>query len=273
MEFRVLGALEVGADGRLLDLGGSRQQIVLAVLVLNANHSVSQDRLVEAIYDEDPPATSRAQVQICISGLRRLFAAHGHPEMIVTTRQGYMLRVPADAIDLRRFESLVGRARKARDDGRHREAVQHYRDALSLWRGPAFEGIESRSVQALAGWAAEQRITANEDCIQRELELGRHQELVGELTRLVREHSLREGFAAQLMTALYRSGRQAEALRVYREARRVMIEELGIEPNERLQQLEAAILTSDESLDPPAPPVEVPAEPRVAVASVPNMLP
>ncbi|WP_344920015.1 AfsR/SARP family transcriptional regulator [Streptosporangium oxazolinicum] len=273
MEFRVLGALEVTASGRQLDLGGSRQQIVLAVLILNANHSVTLDRLVEAIYDDDPPATSRAQVQICISALRRLFSAHGHPEMIVTTRQGYVLRVTADAIDARRFESLVSRARKARNGRCYQEAIQHYRDALALWRGPALEGIESRLVRSLASWTAEQRITANEDCVQLELDLGRHHELVGELVRLVREHPLREGLIGQLMLALYRSGRQAEALQAYRDARQLIVEELGIEPNERLQQLEAAILTSEELLDPHPPPAEVPVETRARAPSVPGMLP
>lgn len=273
MEFRVLGALEVTASERQLDLGGARQQIVLAVLILNANHSVTLDRLVEAIYDEDPPATSRAQVQICISALRRLFSAHGHPEMIVTTRQGYMLRAPADAIDARRFESLVSRARKARDGRLFPEAIQHYREALALWRGPAFDGIDSRAVQALASGVAEQRVTANEDCVQLELDLGRHHELVGELAALVQEHPLREGLAAQLMVALYRSGRQAEALQVYRDARRVIVEELGIEPNERLQQLESAILTSDESLEAQPPPAAAQAEPPARPPAVPGMLP
>lgn len=273
MEFRVLGPLEVTAGGRQLDLGGSRQQIVLAVLVLNANHSVSLDRLMEAIYDDAPPPTSRAQVQICISALRRLFSAHGGHEMIVTTRQGYALRTPADSIDARRFEALVSQARKARDGHCYQEAIQHYRDALALWRGPALDGIESRVVQSLAGWAAEQRITANEACIQLELDLGRHHELVGELARLVEEHPLREGLVAQLMTALYRSGRQAESLQVYRNARTTMIEELGIEPSDRLQQLESAILTADESLDPPVPTEEAPLEPRARAPSVPSMLP
>src|SRR5690606_7469474 len=153
------------------------------------------------------------------SALRRLFSAHGHPEAIVTTRQGYMLRVPDDAIDMRRFEKLVKQARKARDDRCYREAIRYYREALALWRGPAFDGIESRAVQALARWAAEQRLNANEECLQLELDLGRHHELVSELVRLVQENPLREGLISQLMIALYRSGRQAEALRVYREAR------------------------------------------------------
>ncbi|WP_344486756.1 AfsR/SARP family transcriptional regulator [Nonomuraea monospora] len=278
MEFRVLGALEVSADGRQLGPGGARQQIVLAVLLLNANRSVTLDRLVEAIYDDDPPATARAQVQICISALRRLINRDGHAEMIVTTRQGYTLRAPMESIDAHRFDNLVGRARKARDQRQPEEAISHYRSALSLWRGPALDGIESRYVQALGSWLTEQRITANEECVQLELDLGRHQELVGELSRLVKENPLREGLIAQLMTALYRSGRQAESLQVYRDARRSMVDELGIEPNERLQQLEAAILGSDDSLAAPAPPTVAAApaaEPVVVtpIPAVPRMLP
>ncbi|MGW0481044.1 BTAD domain-containing putative transcriptional regulator [Nonomuraea sp. NPDC003214] len=273
VEFRLLGALEATADGRNLELGGTRQQIILAALLLNADRPVAMTRLMEAIYDDEPPATSRAQVQICISALRRVFAAHGRPDMIVTKPQGYALLAEPGEIDARVFETLVARARKLRDDRNPEEAIRHYREALGLWRGPALDGIESRLLQAIAGQLTEQRITANEDCIQLELELGRHHELVGELTGLVSIHPLRERFIAQLMTALYRSGRQAESLQVYRDARRMMIEELGIEPNERLQQLESAILTADESLEAPAPPTLVTVEPRPGPSSVPGMLP
>ncbi|MBG0829051.1 tetratricopeptide repeat protein [Planomonospora sp. ID67723] len=273
MEFRVLGALEVASEGRHLDLGGSRQQVVLAVLLLNADRPVTTERLMEAIYGDNPPATSRAQVQICVHALRRLFSANNALEVIATRPQGYALQVDDDQIDARRFENLVLKARKARDGHSFEEAVTHYRDALALWRGPALEGIESRLVQSAASRFAEQQITANEDCIQLELNLGRHHELVSELTRLVEEHPLREQLVGHLMTALYRSGRQAEALQVYRNARRTMIDELGIEPNERLQQLESAILTSDESLDPPDPPTRISVEPRLALPAVPSMLP
>ncbi|WP_214416975.1 AfsR/SARP family transcriptional regulator [Sphaerisporangium fuscum] len=273
MEFGILGSLEASAGNHRLDLGGIRQQIVLAVLLLDANRVVTIGRLMEAIYGDEPPTTARAQVQICISSLRRLFAANGSPDMISTQSLGYSIRVAAGQIDAQRFESLVQRARTAREARNVNEAIRHYREALALWRGPALDGIDSRLVQAAASRLTEDRITANEDCIQLELDLGRHHELVGELTELTEEYPLRERLRGQLMTALYRSGRQAEALQVYRNARRTMIEELGIEPNERLQQLEHAILTSDESLDPPAPPgkVEIPAP--VSVPSVPGMLP
>ncbi|RCG26530.1 SARP family transcriptional regulator [Sphaerisporangium album] len=273
MEFGILGALEASVAGRRLDLGGIRQQIVLGVLLLDANRVVTIGRLMEAIYGDEPPTTARAQVQICISSLRRLFAANGSPDIISTQSLGYAIRVAADEIDAQRFESLVQRARRARESRNVNEAIRHYREALSLWRGPALDGIDSRLVQSAASRLAEDRITANEDCIQLELDLGRHHELVGELTELTEEYPLRERLRGQLMTALYRSGRQAEALQVYRNARRTMIEELGIEPNERLQQLEHAILTSDESLDPPAQPERVQAQPAPTVPNVPGMLP
>ncbi|WP_433256949.1 AfsR/SARP family transcriptional regulator [Streptosporangium sp. CA-135522] len=274
MDFRVLGPLEVAAGDQRLDLGGIRQQTVLAVLLLDANRAVTTGRLMEAIYGDEPPTTSRAQVQICISALRRLFAAHGNADVIATQSQGYALQADSSQIDSHRFENLVLQARRAREGRDLDQAIQHYRKALALWRGPALDGIESRLVQSAASRLAEHRITANEDCVQLELDLGRHHELVGELTELMEEHPLRERLRGQLMLALYRSGRQAEALQVYRLARQTMIDELGIEPNERLQQLEYAILTSDESLDLPAQPViAVAEEPSARVPSVPGMLP
>ncbi|WP_433496318.1 AfsR/SARP family transcriptional regulator [Sphaerimonospora sp. CA-214678] len=274
MEFRILGDLEAEVHGHLVDLGGIRQQTVLAVLLLDAGRPITISRLMEAVYGDDPPNTSRAQVQICISALRRLLSGAGAPPGVISTRgNGYSITVEDDLLDSNRFERLVRQARRARDGRAYDTAVKHYREALRLWRGPALESIVSPLVRAAADRLCEHRITANEDCVELELELGRHHELVGELTRLVEEHPLRERLRGQLMMALYRSGRQAEALEVYRRARRTMIEELGIEPNERLQQLEYAILTCDESLRPPEPTIEVSTEPPISVPSVPGMLP
>ncbi|MEU9886319.1 BTAD domain-containing putative transcriptional regulator [Sphaerisporangium sp. NPDC051011] len=274
MEFRILGPLEVFAGTERLDIGGTRQRITLANLLLDANRVVTVDRLAEAIYGDDLPPTSRAQVQICISSLRRLFAANGDPDIISTQSRGYTIRVDEGRLDMRRFEELTSRARRAREAGAADEAVNHYREALALWRGEALEGIDSRPVQAAASRLNEERILTNEDCVQLELDLGRHQQLVGELTRLVEGYPLRERLRGQLMLALYRSGRRAEALQVYRLARETMIEELGIEPNEQLQRLEQAILTADDSLDAPAEVTSVPAEPPPAPSfPVPGLLP
>ncbi|MDF5757183.1 BTAD domain-containing putative transcriptional regulator [Spongiactinospora sp. TRM90649] len=285
MEFRVLGPLEVAVGDRRLDLGGIRQRTVLALLLLDPNRIVTIGRLMVAIYGDNPPTTSRSQVQICISALRRMFAKHGVNDLISTHSQGYAIQAGAEQIDAHRFESLLQRARQSRETGDAEDAARQYREALSLWRGPVLDGIESRLVQSAAGRLTENRIAAQQDCIELELELGRHQDLVGELTELVEEHPLRERLRGQLMLALYRSGRQAEALQVYRTARRTMIDELGLEPNEHLQRLEYAILTSDERLavpvkqapapDPaPAPqPVEEEPRPPQPGGNVPHMLP
>lgn len=270
MEFYILGLLEAVRTNERLDLGGIRQQTVLATLLLDPNRVVTTRRLMEAIYGDDPPSTSRAQVQICISALRKLFAGHGDSDIISTHPQGYSIRVPEEQIDAKRFESLLLAAQLARRTENLAEAVRLYRQALSLWRGPALDGIDSRLVQSAAGRLAEHRITANEDCVQLELDLGRHHEVIAELTELIEAYPLRERLRGQLMTALYRSGRQAEALQVYRQTRQALIEELGIEPNERLQQLEHAILTSDESL---GAPVQHTVEVTAAVPKVPGMLP
>lgn len=254
MEVRVLGPLEVLIDGNRLDLGGHRQQIVFASLALEANRVVPVGRLMEAIYGDDLPSTSRAQVQICVSALRRLFNTHDHPDTIVTRSQGYLLRVTDGDLDLDRFSSLVEGGRRARSSQNFDEAVRHSRAALALWRGRALYGLESRLVQSAANRLDERRINLHEDCVELELELGRHRDLIPELSDLVEQHPLRERLRGQLMLALYRSGRQAEALDVYRQARRTMIDELGLEPNQWLQQLEHAILTSDEELAAPVSP-------------------
>ena len=257
----------VGAER--LELGGTRQQIVLATLLLSANSLVTVGRLQEAIYGEDLPPTSRSQVQISVSSLRRLFASHGHATTITTRARGYVIEVGTGQLDSRRFEELVAAARAARGAGHLDRAAASYRDALRLWRGPALEGIDSQLLQAAASRLDEQRITATEDRIDLELELGRHHELVGELTELVEEFPLREQLRRQLMLALYRCDRTAEALQVYRQARKTMINELGIEPGERLQRLEHAILSSDPALDPPAGPVRI----QPVQQQVPGLLP
>jgi DNA-binding SARP family transcriptional activator/tetratricopeptide (TPR) repeat protein len=264
MEFRVLGPLEAADDnGRRLDLGGHRQQIVLASLVLEHGRMISVGRLLTAVYGERLPNSARAQVQICVSALRRMLAANGRPEAITTRHQGYALEVPDNEVDLQRFETLLTRANVAADNG---EAVRLYRDALRMWRGVPLEGLESEPLRAAAERLVERRLTVTEECIDRELGLGRHGDLIAELTGLVAAYPLRERMRGQLMLALYRCGRQAEALECYRSARRTLIEELGLEPGEALQQLERSILSSDRALrmEPPREIVEVP-RPVVAV--------
>jgi DNA-binding SARP family transcriptional activator/Tfp pilus assembly protein PilF len=252
-----------------LELGGARQQTVLATLLLSPNKVVTLDRLLEAVYGEDLPPTSRAQAQISISSLRRLFATQGHEGVITTHDRGYVIQVERGQLDSLRFDESVTAARAARVEDQPDLAIARYRDALRLWRGPALDGIDSQLVQAAVSRLDEQRIAANEDCIELELEVGRHHELVGELGELVAQHPLRERLRAQLMLALYRCGRIAEALQVYRLARRALIDELGIEPSDRLRQLEQSILASDSDLELPVAPTRA----HQVRQQVPNLLP
>lgn len=249
MEFRILGPLEVSIDQQPVPILGVRQQTVLGMLLLGANRTVTIERLVDAAYGDDRPATARAQVQISMSTLRRLFAAHGRVDVIATRQHGYAINVPAQSLDYQCFEDLVSAARQARSAGDAEGAIGTYRRALALWRGDLLSGIESRPVRIAASRLAECRLLSNEDCIQLELDLGRHHDLIGELTELVAAYPLRERLRSQLMTALYRCGRDAEALHVYQDGRRILIEELGIEPPKRLQQLVHAILTGDRDRD------------------------
>jgi DNA-binding SARP family transcriptional activator len=269
VKFRILGPLEIMAGPDRLDLGGPRQQIVAAALLISANRIVTMDRLLEAIYGEDPPPTSRAQAQISISLLRRLFASHSNDEIISTREPGYVIQVASGQLDSEQFQELVTAARAARDGGRNDQVVAYYRDALRLWQGPALDGINSEVVRAAASRLDEQRVATTEDCLEVELDLGRHHELVGELTELVHKFPLREQIRGLLMLALYRCDRAAEALQVYRRARCTLIEELGIEPGETLQRLQHAILISDPSLQPPAEPIRI----QQAGPQIPNLLP
>jgi len=251
VDFRILGPVEIAVGSERLELGGTRQHIVVAALLLSANKVVSMDRLLEAIYGEDPPLTARAQAQISISSLRRMFATYSCEPVITTQTHGYAINVDDGQLDRVRFEELVAAARAARKANNVDLAVAKYRDALRLWRGPALDGIDSMLLRAAADRLDEQRIATNEERLNLELDLGRHHELVGELSELIHDYPLRERLRGQLMLALYRSDRAGEALGVYHQARRAMLDELGIEPGARLQQLANAIATADPALDLP----------------------
>jgi DNA-binding SARP family transcriptional activator/tetratricopeptide (TPR) repeat protein len=254
-----------------LDLGGARQQVVLAALLLSPNKVVTMDRLIEAIYGADLPPTARAQAQISISSLRRLFAGRGHAGIIATHGRGYAIEVAREQLDSSQFDDLTGAARAACEEHKLDLAVARYRDALRLWRGPALDGIDSQLVQVAVSRLDEQCIAANEDRIGLELKLGRHHELIGELGELGARYPLRERPRGQLMLALYRCGRVAEALQVYQFTRRAMIDELGIEPSEQLRRLERSILAADPGLDLPSAPVRMAA--HQVGQPVPKLLP
>jgi len=232
MEYRLLGPIEVLDGERRLPLGGPKQRALLAVLLLGANRVVPRSELVEAVWPDAPPPTAATAVQVYVSRLRKTL-----PEGVLETRPaGYLLHVEPGQLDLERFERLAS-------EGRPREA-------LALWRGAPVEGIE------LGAWArAEvQRLTelhaaVLEVRVAADLALGRHAEVIGELEALVARHPLRERLRGQLMLALYRAGRQTEALEQYRAARAVLRDELGLEPDAALQQLHGAILRQERGLE------------------------
>ena len=248
MEFRLLGPLEVRDEGRLLALGGAKQRGLLAILLLHANQVVSSDQLTGALWGEEPPQSAASALRVHVAQLRK--ALGGGQAVLVTRAPGYLVEVESDQLDLDRFERLTGEAGRALADGRWREASSALREALALWRGPPLADFaDAPFAQAQIGRLQELRLVALERRIHAELALGEHADLVGELQTLVTEQPLREHLRAQLMLALYRCGRQAEALATYQETRRLLLEELGIEPSAELQQLERAILRQEPSLD------------------------
>jgi DNA-binding SARP family transcriptional activator len=243
LAFRILGPLEIDADGEPVSLAGQKQRALMALLLLDANRVVSTDRIVDALWGERPPKTAATSLQNLVSQLRKLLG----PETVVTRPPGYELRVPPQQLDLHRFERLVDEARGSTSAD---ERGAMLREALALWRGPPLADVGFEAfVQAEITRLEELRLRVLEDRIDAELEAGRHAELVGELESLAAEHPLRERLRGQLMLALYCSGRQAEALQIYHDTRRVLVEELGIDPSPSLQQLHGAILRQDPALE------------------------
>jgi predicted ATPase/DNA-binding SARP family transcriptional activator len=243
MQFRILGPLEVSNGDRLVSLAGA-QRSLLALLLLSANEVVSADRLIDELWGEEVPQSGRTALQVRVSQLRK---ALGDPGVRIATRApGYLLRVDPDELDLHCFERLVRDA----DGAEPADAAVKLRQALDLWRGPPLVDLSYASfAQPAIRRLEEMRLAVLEKRIEAELELGREAELVAELERLVGEHPFRERFHAQLMLALYRCGRQADALATYQNARRVLVEELALEPSAPLGQLQQAILRHEPSLD------------------------
>jgi DNA-binding SARP family transcriptional activator len=253
LEFRALGPLEVWREGRPLKLGRARQRALLAALLLNANEVVSAERLIEELYGGDPSGTAANALQALVSRLRRLLeegAEDGGEGVVVTRSPGYLLRVDQEQVDVTRFERLAADGREALAAGDPIRAGGLLRDALALWRGPPLVDIPlAEFVQADARRLEELRLAALTDRIDADLATGGGDELVPELEALVAANPLKERLRGQLMLALYRAGRQADALAVYRDTRQLLREELGLEPSKALQQLERAILTQDAALD------------------------
>lgn len=265
MEFRILGPLEVWNEGCQVAIPGERQRAVLALLLLHANEVVSIDRFIDELWEE-PPASGAKALRVRISQLRKALPGG----VLETLAPGYRLRVGRDELDLHRFEQLAEEGRRALDVGDAAGAGALLREALAVWRGPALADFAyQRFAQAAIGRLEEVRLAVLELRVDADLVLGRHAEVVGELEELIDAQPLRERPRGQLMLALYRSARQAEALEVYQCARRVLVDELGIEPGPALQELERRILQHDPSLDLPRAepaPVSMPGERSILAA-------
>jgi DNA-binding SARP family transcriptional activator len=254
IEFRVLGPLEVSRGGRPLSIAG-KPAALLALLLVHANEVVSTDRLIDGLWGDTPPKSAAKLVQGYVSQLRRSLTAGsdedgGDGGLVLTRPSGYILRLDEGQLDAERFRTLLDQARTALAEGGADVAAQILGEALDLWRGPpladfAYEPFAQEEIAQLE----ELRLIGLEERVEAALALGRHAELVGELEALVGHHPLRERLRAQLMLALYRCDRQSEALLAYQQARRLLVEELGLEPSRRLRALEQAILRQDRSLD------------------------
>ena len=251
MELRILGPFQAFDDsGREVGLPTGRERALLAALVLRRGEVVSIDALVDALWADAAPSTAVKAVQGYVSHLRRVLGSDG---ALVTQAPGYVLRVPAETVDAHRFETFAAEAWRTLHDDDPESALVTFERALALWRGPAlvdfaFADFAQREIRRLD----ELHLETVEGRFEAMLQLGRHGAVVAELETRVAEHPLRERLRGQLMLALYRSGRQAEALQVYRDGRRLLADELGLEPGVELQRLERAILSQDTSLDAPA---------------------
>ena len=245
LELRLLGPLEALRGGSPLALGGQKPRALLAALALEAGRVVSVDRLVEALWPGDPPETASHAIQVYVSQLRKSIGA----DLLLTRPPGYVLALDPEQVDAHRFARLTQEGGAALESGDAAAAERALRDALALWRGPALaDFLYEPFAQTEIARLEDLRSVVLEERIEADLALGRHAELVSELEALVQAQPLRERSRAQLMLALYRSGRQADALAAYRAARETLVEELGIDPGPELRELEAAILRQDESL-------------------------
>ena len=249
MYFRLLGACDISVGNRIIELGSGRQRSILALLLLQRGQIVRMERVYEALWDDDPPATAKGQVHTCVSALRRELRELGGDGLLSTSTAGYFIDVPNESFDVADFERLVGRGNAAAANGRLANAVGDFRAALGLWRGPAAANVDCRLVQAMVTRLNEERVRVLEECIEAELTLGEHHRLVSELSELVSGYPLRERLRAQHMLALYRSGRQAEALESFQAVRSILGDELGLEPGDKLTMLQRAILGQDKTLD------------------------
>ena len=265
VEYRVLGPLEVSVDGRPARLGAPKQRATLVLLLCRPNIVVPASRLIDGLWGDDPPGSAANLVQGYVSGLRKALGK----EAIETRGAGYVVRVEPGALDLQRFEELAHHGSRALEEGDAARASSSLGEALALWRGPALADLaDDPLLDPVSGRLEELRVLALERRVEADLALGRHADVVGELEELIAEHPLRERPRGLLMTALYRSGRQADALGAYRDARSVLVDELGIEPSAWLTDLHAAILRQEPQLGPAAEDASTATKRSVLVAAL-----
>ena len=259
MEFRILGSVEVADDGVTKDLGGLRERTLLARLLLSAGEVVSADRLAEDLWAGRPPPQCMATLRVYISRLRRALGPAS--AALLTQPPGYRMVISPGQLDASRFVGLVAAGHQDLAAGRPGAAAAKLREALGLWRGPPLSDVADFSfAQAEVARLAEARLAAVEDLVEADLAGGRHAAVTSELDGLVATHPLRERLCGQRMLALYRCGRQAEALAAYGELRGRLADELGIDPNPALHRLHEAILRQEPGLDWVAPREPVPRE-------------
>lgn len=239
--FHVLGPLDVHSGDLGIHISAPKQQAVLVTLLLSADRPVSVDRLTEYVWNGAPPPAARTSLQAYIYRLRQLLKPL-RTVRLSSTSSSYMLQLGAEELDLHSFRTRATAARSLQRGGQLEKAAREFRDALALWRGAALDGVPGELIHQEARFLEEERLAVCEELIDLEFALGRHAAILPELTRQASEHPLRERPAAQLMLALYRSGRRAEALEVYSDVRRTLRLELGIEPGAELRRLQAAIL-------------------------------
>ncbi len=254
MRFRLLGSLEIENNGVAVDLGGAVQRAVLGYLLLHANQVVPTSRMLSALWDGQPPSTARKMVQNAVSAIRRTLAAHdgagtADGAALVTHPPGYRFRVDPDLVDLHHFRRLVRAGRTAAEPTDGKALL---REALGLWRGRALADLVERGTNWSELAAIEdERLLAYEDCFDAELMCGRHREITPELEVLTEAEPVRERLCMQFMLALYRSGRQVDALNVYRRTRAALVDGLGIEPGRELRELQHLILEHHASIQAP----------------------
>jgi DNA-binding SARP family transcriptional activator len=240
--FYILGSLWVDSDGRSFTPTSFRQKTILAAMLLSENQPVSHERFTDLVWNGQPPTTARAQVNMCVSQLRRKLASIGLVESIQTVSPGYAMRVGDGELDLQVADRLVSVARAAAAEGRLAEASTAMRSAVQLWKGEPLAGINSPGLRAVATHLAERRVGMVEELMEYELTLGRYRDVADELGEFIRQHPMRERLQLLWMRALHAGGRRAEALRAYRSVHEQYVEELGLEPGVELQKLHRDIL-------------------------------